>query len=48
MRDLRPQGVWRPGGVGVVGWGHPLVDRGVGERYGMGSDWRADLEGDKV
>jgi hypothetical protein len=33
-RDLRPQGVERPGGIGVTGWGEHLLGDGV---YGMGS-----------
>ena len=35
-RHERPQWVRRSGREGVVGWGHPLGDRGRGRRYSMG------------
>jgi hypothetical protein len=34
LRDLRPQGAARSGGVGVRGWGYPLGNGGEG----MGGD----------
>jgi hypothetical protein len=44
-RDLRPQGVGRPGWVETFSWRQRL---GGGRRYGAGSGWKADLEGNEV
>ena len=34
--------------MGGRGWGHPLGDKVVGRRYGMGKSQRVDQKGDKI
>jgi hypothetical protein len=33
---------------GLVGWGHPHGDRGVGRKYGMWNSRRVDEGGNKI